>query len=254
VIAAGRPGEVPDTVLAPTGGSESMQLFGGASGFDGYSQQTGIAVTGSTAYTLQAEIRTQGVTGAAQVVAVESPSGVQTTLGSVAGTTPWTLYTTTFTTQPGTTSIAIRTRLRGAGTANFDDLSLAAAATVSLALSQGSLALGGVSPLSSPYSYPAAVTATVDATAGWTLSASGTGNFADGTGKTIPLGVLAWRRAGAGGYTPFTTTAQTVAASAAATPAGGTAVPLDYQLTITFPDPASAAAFSTSITYIATTP
>jgi hypothetical protein len=255
VLTAGRPGEVPDTVIPPTGGSESMQIFGGATSFDGYSQQTGIAVTGSTTYTLQAEIRTQSVTGgSAQVVAVESPSGTQTTLGSVSGTTPWTLYTTTFTTQPGTTSIAIRTRLQGAGTANFDDLSLALAPTVTLALSTTSVDLGTVNPLSSPYSFPTAVTATVTASAGWTLSTSGTGDFADGTGKTIPLGVLAWRPAGTGNYTPFTTTTTTVATSTTATPKTGTAVPIDYQLTITYPDAASTAAFSTSITYIATTP
>ena len=254
VLSAGRPGEVPDMVATPTGGSESMQVFGGSPAFDGYSQQTGISVTGATSYTLQAEIKTASVAGAAQVVAVESPGGTQTVLGNVSGTTPWTLYTTTFTTQPGTTSVAIRTRLQGSGTANVDDLSLSLTPTVGLALSTASLNLGTVSPLSSPFAYPSAVTATVTASAGWTLKVSGSGPFSDGTGKSIPLSELAWRLAGTGVYTPFSTTPATVSQSTTTTPIGGTAIPLDYQLTIGYSDSAYPSPFSTTITYVATTP
>ena len=50
-----------------------------------------------------------------------------------------------------------------------------------------------------------------------------------------------------------TTAAQTVT-TGTATAASGTANPIDYQLQVTYPDPVSAQPFSTTLTYIATTP
>lgn len=252
--ATGRPGEVLDTVAAADTGTESMQVFGGAAGFDGYSQQTGIAAYGSTVYTLQTAIRTTSVTGGtARVEVVEAPGGTVTTLGNVSGTTAWTLSTTTFTTQPGTTSLTVRTRLTGSGTANFDDLSLTAAPFVSLALSSASLNLGSVSPVGSPFTFPGAVTATVTSDAGWTLQAAGGGDFADGLGDTMPLSALSWARAGSGSYTPFTTSPAVIAAGSA-TPVAGVAAGLDYRLAVSYADTSSARPYATTITYIATTP
>ena len=43
-------------------------------------------------------------------------------------------------------------------------------------------------------------------------------------------------------------------ASGTATTAAGTASPIDYQLQVTYPDPVSTQPFSTTLTYIATTP
>ena len=251
---AGRPGEVPDTVAPANSGNESMQIFGGSTSFDGDSQQAGIAAFGSATYTLQAAIRTEGVTGGrARVEVVESPGGAVTTLGNVSGTSPWTVYSTTFTTQPGTTSVTVRTRLSGSGTANFDDLSLTVAPFVSLALSNSALDLGTVSPVGSPFTYPGAVTATVTSDSGWALQGAGGGNFNDGSGQSLPLSALAWSRAGWDAFTPFATAPFTIA-TGAATGVGGTAVSLDYRLTVTYADPSSARPYSALLTYVATTP
>ena len=208
-----------------------------------------------TAYTLSAQISTANLSTAAQaqVVAVESPSGFKTILSNSLTNSAWTLNSFTFTTQATTTSVTIQLRLVGAGVASFDDLSLALAPTVSLSLSSTSLDLGAISPLSSPVTRTGAVTATVVASAGWTLSALGSGPFSDGAGHTIPLSDLAWKRSAATAYAPFTTSAATVTTGTATT-ASGSAVPLDYRLTVTFPDPASSSSYSTTITYIATTP
>jgi hypothetical protein len=43
-------------------------------------------------------------------------------------------------------------------------------------------------------------------------------------------------------------------AGGTATTASGTANPIDYQLQVTYPDPVSTQPFSTTLTYIATTP
>ncbi|HUZ84612.1 MAG TPA: hypothetical protein VMU66_07950, partial [Gaiellales bacterium] len=109
------------------------------------------------------------------------------------------------------------------------------------------------SPAGSPFAYPGAVVATVTATAGWTLSVSGSGPFSDGAGHTLPIANLAWRLAGGGTYTPFATTPATVA-TGAATGSSGAAVALDYQLSVSYSDPSSSSPYTTSLTYIATTP
>ncbi len=252
-VTAGSPGEVPDRVATPSSGSASLQLYSGSASYDGYVAQTGIAVSPSTAYTLSAEIGTANLSTAAQaqVVAIEAPSGTTTILSNSLQNSAWTLNTFTFTTQATTTSVSIRVRLVGAGVASFDDLSLSAAPVATLSLSTTAVNLGTVSPLSSPVTLVGATTATVGATATWTLAAYGSGPFGDGTGKTIPLADLAWRRSGGSTFTSFTTTATTIATGTAT---AGVAVPLDYRLTIGFPDPASTSAYSTTITYIATTP
>jgi hypothetical protein len=252
-VLAGRPGMVADRIAAANSGAAYLQLFGGAGTFSGYSQQATIAAAGSSTYTLSAAIRSEAVSGGAKVIAIES-GGTTTTLATVSGTTPWTVYSTTFTTQPGTTWITVRLRLDGSGRASFDDLSLSISPSVSLSLSAGSVDFGGVDPLSSPFDLTPALSATVSANLAWALSVLGTGNFADGTGKSYPLGRLGWRLNGsAAAYTPFSTTAQAVTAGAASTPTG-IAVPIDFRLQVTYADPVSSQPFQTTLTYIATTP
>jgi len=143
--------------------------------------------------------------------------------------------------------------VNGSGRASFDDVSLAATPTVGLALSATSVDFGAVDPLSSPFTRSPALTATVTSNTNWALSLQAAGNFSDGTGKTFPLTQLGWRPAGGGAFTAVTTSAQTVA-SGTATTAAGTANPIDYRLQVTYPDPVSAQPFSTTLSYIATTP
>jgi hypothetical protein len=254
VPTAGRPGLVPDRVAAANSGDESLQLFSGDESFAGYAGQT-VTVTPSTTYTLEAAISTIALTsGTARVVVTESPSGVTTTLGSVSGTTPWTLYSTSFTTRSNTTSVTVRPTVNGLGRGSFDDISLGITPQVSLALSSSSIEFGTVDPLSSPYSRPSALTATVTANAPWALTVAGTGDFGDGLGKAFPLARLGWRLNGsAGAYTPLSTAATTVTSGGATSPTGS-ANPLDMQLTVTYADPISANSFQTSLTYIAFTP
>ena len=254
-FSVGTPGETVDTVQ-PNTGTTSLRLYAGASTDDGYVAQTGIAVTANSTYTLSASIATAGLSAAsgAQVIAIESPSNTQTVLSSSSATAGYTFYSTTFTTRTNTTSVAIRVRLLGAGTANFDDLSLAAANTVTLALNTATVGLGTISPLTSPLTLLSATTATVVSNAGWTLAALGTGPFTDGAGgHSIALSALAWRRNGTTTFTPFTTTATTVTTGNATT-ASGVATPVDYRLTVGYSDPASSTPYSTTITYVATTP
>ncbi len=252
-VLAGRPGLVPDLVAPPNSGSRYLQLFGGSGTFSGYSQQATIAAVGSSTYTLSAAVETEAVSGGAKVIAIES-GGTTTTLASVSGTTAWTIYSTTFTTQPGTTWITVRLRLDGSGRAGFDDLSLSISPTVSLSISAGSVDFGGVDPLSSPFDLTPALSATVTANLAWSLSVQGSGDFADGTGKTYPLARLGWRLNGGGPtYTPISTSAQTVTTGAANAPSG-TAVPIDFRLQVTYADPVSSQPFQTTLTYIATTP
>jgi len=249
---AGRPGMVFDHIAPANSGSSYLQLFGGASTYSGYSQQTGIPVVGNSSYTLTAAIRTDAVSGSARVMAIES-GGTTTTLATVTGTSAWTVYSTTFVTQPATTSITVRLQVNGSGRASFDDVSLAATPTVGLTLSATSVDFGAVDPLSSPFTRSPALTATVTSNTNWALSLQAAGNFSDGTGKTFPLTQLGWRPTGGTAFTAVTTSAQTVA-SGTATTAAGTANAIDYRLQVTYPDPVSAQPFSTTLTYIATTP
>jgi hypothetical protein len=252
-VLAGRPGMVPDRIAPANSGAAYLQLFGGAGTFSGYSQQATIAAAGASTYTLSAAIRTEAVSGGAKVIAIES-GGTTTTLANVTGTAAWSVYSTTFTTQPGTTWITVRLRLDGSGRASFDDLALSISPSVSLSLSAGSVDFGGVDPLSSPFDLAPALSATVTANLAWTLSAQGTGDFADSTGKTYPLARLGWRLNGTGStYAPFTTAAQATATGAANTPSG-TSVPIDFRLQVTYADPVSSQPFQTTLTYIATTP
>jgi hypothetical protein len=252
-VLAGRPGMVPDLIAPANSGAGYLQLYGGAAGFSGYSQQATIAAVGSSTYTISAAIRTEAVTGTAKVIAIES-GGTTTTLASVSGTTAWSVYSTTFTTQPGTTWITVRLRLDGSGRASFDDLSLSLSPLVSLALSGASVDFGGVDPLSSPFNLSPALTATVTANQAWSLAVQGGGDFADGTGKTYPLARLGWRLTGSGAaYTALSTSAQSVTTGSANVPAG-TATPIDFQLQVTYADPVSSQPFQTTLTYIATTP
>jgi hypothetical protein len=250
---AGRPGMVPDRIAPANSGAAYLQLFGGSGTFSGYSQQATIAAVGSSSYTLSSAIRTEAVSGGAKVIAIES-GGTTTTLATVSGTTAWTVYSTTFTTQPGTTWITVRLRLDGSGRVSFDDLSLTVAPVVGLSLSAGSVDFGGVDPLSSPFILAPALSATTTANLAWALSVQGSGDFVDGTGKSYPLGRLGWRVDGsAAAYAPFSTTAQAVTTGAANAPAGA-AVPIDFQLQVTYADPVSSQPFQTTLTYTATTP
>jgi hypothetical protein len=252
-VLAGRPGMVPDLIAPANSGAGYLQLYGGAAGFSGYSQQATIAAVGSSTYTISAAIRSEAVSGAAKVIAIES-GGTTTTLASVSGTTAWSVYSTTFTTQPGTTWITVRLRLDGSGRASFDDLSLSLSPFVSLALPGASVDFGGVDPLSSPFDLRPALTATATANQAWSLLVQGAGDFADGTGKTYPLARLGWRLDGGGGaYTALSTSAQPVTTGAANVPAG-TATPIDLRLQVTYADPVSSQPFQTTLTYIATTP
>jgi len=188
------------------------------------------------------------------VVVTESPSGATTTLGGASGTTPWTVYATSFTTRSNTTSVTVRPTVNGLGRGSFDDLSLGIAPQVSLSLSSGSVEFGTVDPLSSPFTRPSALTATVTSNAPWSLTVAGSGDFGDGLGKIFPLARLGWRLgASTGVFTPLSTAAMTVT-SGGATSSSGAASPLDMQLTVTYADPISANSFQTSLTYIALTP
>ena len=249
---AGRPGLIPDRVAPANSGSAYMQLFGGSGTFSEYAQQAAIAVVGSSSYTISAVVRTDAVSGSAKVLVVE-PGGTTTTLDSIAGTTAWTVYAATFTTQPATTSVTVRLQLNGSGRASFDDLSLAITPSVSLSVSSSSVDFGGVDPLSSPFTLNRAATATVTSNSDWALSLQGAGNFSDGTGKTLPLSRLGWRVNGGGVFAPVSTTSQAVTSGAPNTPAG-TATPLDFQLQVTYADPVSSQPFNTTVTYTATTP
>ena len=91
-------------------------------------------MVGDSSYTLTAAIRTDAVSGNARVMAIES-GGTTTTLATVTGTSAWTVYSTTFVTQPTTTSITVRLQVDGSGRASFDDVSLAITPTVALMLS-----------------------------------------------------------------------------------------------------------------------
>jgi hypothetical protein len=250
---SGRPGMVADRIATANSGSAYLQLFGGAGSFSGYSQQTSIAVLGGSSYTLSAAIRTDSVSGSAKVLAIE-PDGTTTTLASVSGTTGWTVYSTSFTTQPATTALTVRLRLDGSGRASFDDLGLSVTPTVALSLSAGSVDFGGVDPISSPFVLSPALRATVTANSNWSLSFQGGGDFADGTGKTYPLARLGWRLTGsASAYTAVSTTAQAITSGIANSPSG-TATPIDFQLQVTYADPVSSQPFQTTLTYIAATP
>jgi hypothetical protein len=249
---AGRPGMVFDHIAPANSGSSYLQLFGGAGTYSGYSQQAGIPVVGSSSYTLTAAIRTDAVSGSARVTAIES-GGATTTLATVTGTSAWTVYSTTFVTQPTATSVTVRLQVDGSGRASFDDVSLAITPTVALTLSATSVDFGAVDPLSSPFTRSPALTATVTSNTNWALSLQGAGDFSDGTGKTFSLAQLGWRPTGGSTFTAVTTAAQSVA-SGTATTAAGTANPIDYQLQVTYPDPVSTQPFSTPLTYIATTP
>ena len=250
---AGRPGLVPDQVAAANAGSRSLQVFSNSPLWSGNSEQT-VAVVANSPYTLQAAISTSAVVGLAEVVAVEQPSGHTTVLGPVLGTTGWTLFSNSFTTQPTTTSVIIRPLIQGSGRANFDDISLTGASTVDLQLSSSGVDFGPVDPITATYTLTSAETATVTANADWVLATSGSGDFADGTGESFPLAQLAWHPNGsAAAYTAFTTAAATVT-TGTATPATGTAVPVDLRLQVTYADPPSSQPFQTTLTYIATTP
>lgn len=249
---AGRPGLVPDRIAPANGGSAYLQLFSGSAGFSASSQQTSISVAPGSAYTLTAAIRTEAVSGSAKVLAIQS-NGTTTTLGSVSGTTAWTVYSTSFTTGATTTSVTIRLQLDGSGRAGFDDLSLTITPAVTLALSTGSVDFGGVDPISSPFVLAPAMTATVTSNTTWALTLAGSGAFADGTGKSFPLAQLGWRLHGAAAYTAASTTAQTITTGVANTPSG-TAAPVDLQLQVTYADPVSSQPFQTTLTYTATTP
>ena len=125
---------------------------------------------------------------------------------------------------------------------------------MSLSLTSGSVDFGGVDPLSSPVALAPALSATTTANLAWALSVQGSGDFADGTGKSYPLSRLGWRLDGsAAAYAPFSTTAQAVTTGAANTPSG-TGVPIDLRLQVTYADPVSSQPFQTTLTYIATTP
>ena len=252
-VLAGRPGLVPDRVAPANSGSAFLQLFGGSGSFSGYAQQATIAASPATIYTLSAAIKSEAVIGGAKVIAIES-GGTTTTLATVTGTSAWTVYSTTFTTQPGTTWITVRLRLDGSGRAGFDDLSLSPSPQVGIALSTASIDFGGVDPLSSPFTLTPALSATVAANLAWSLSVQGAGAFTDGSGKSYPLSRMGWRLNGsAGTFTPRSTAAQTVTTGAANTPIG-TTTPVDFQLQVTYADPISSQPFQTTLTYIATTP
>jgi hypothetical protein len=249
----GRAGMIADRIAPANSGSAYLQLFGGAGSFSGYSQQTSIAVLGGSRYTLSAAIRSDAVSGSAKVLAIE-PDGTTTTLASVSGTTGWTVYSTSFTTQPATAALTVRLRLDGSGRASFDDLGLSVTPSVALSLSTGSVDFGGVDPISSPFVLSPALSATVTANSNWSLSFQGGGDFADGTGKTYPLARLGWRLTGSGSaYTAASTAAQAITSGAANSPAG-TATPIDFQLQVTYADPVSSQPFQTTLTYIAATP
>ncbi|HET6847742.1 MAG TPA: hypothetical protein VFH74_02715 [Gaiellales bacterium] len=249
---SGRPGLVPDRIAPANSGAAYLQLFGGAGSFSGSSQQTSVAVSPSSSYTLSAAITTDAVSGSAKVLAIQ-PDGTSTTLGSVSGTTAWTIYSTSFITGAATTTVTIRLQLDGSGRAGFDDLSLTIAPAVALSLSASSVDFGGVDPISSPFVLSPALTATVTSNTTWALSLNGSGDFADGTGKTFPLARMGWRVHGGGAYTAASTTAQTVA-TGVATATAGTATPIDFQLQVTYADPVSSQPFQTTLTYTATTP
>jgi hypothetical protein len=251
-VLAGRPGLIADHVAPANSGSGYLQLFGGAGTFSGDAQQASIAVSGGTSYTLSAAIRTDAVSGAAKVLAIE-PDGTTTTLASVSGTTAWTVYSTTVTTQPTTSSLTVRLQLNGSGRASFDDLSLSVTPAVSLSVSTSSVDFGAVDPLSSPFTLANTSRATVTSNTTWALSLQGAGDFSDTTGKTFPLSRLGWRVNGSGSFTAVTTTAQSVASGSSNAPSG-TTTPLDFQLQVTYADPVSSQPFTTTITYIATTP
>ena len=249
---AGRPGLVPDQI-SPNSGAAFLQLFGGSGTFSGSSQQTSIAVSPSSTYTLTAAIRTDAVTGSAKVLAIE-PDGTTTTLGAVSGTTGWTVYSTSFTTRPATTSLTIRLQLDGSGRAGFDDIGLTVTPSVALTLSAASVDFGGVDPISSPFVLSPGLTATVTSNTTWALALAGSGDFTDGTGKTFPLAQLGWRLTGSGaGYVGASTTSQAVTSGVSNTPSG-TATPIDLRLQVTYADPVSSQPFQTTLTYTATTP
>lgn len=159
---------VPDRIAPANSGAAYLQLYGGAAGFSGYSQQATIPAVGSSTYTISAAIRSEAVS-VAKVIAIES-GGTTTTLASVSGTTAWSVYSTTLTTQPGTTWITVRLRLDGSGRASFDDPSPTLSPFVTLGLSGASVDFGGVDPLSSPFDLTPALTATVTANQAWSLS------------------------------------------------------------------------------------
>ena len=255
-MSAGTPGETVDTVQ-PNTGTTSLRLYAGASTDDGYVAQTGIAVTANTTYTLSASIATAGLSAptGAQVIAIESPSNTQTVLSSSSATAGYTLYSTTLTTRTNATSVAIRVRLLGAGTANFDDLSLAVANTVTLALEHRHGRTGH--HLAADLAAHAALGDHRDGGSngrGGRSRRSAPVRFTDGAGgHSIALSALAVAAHGTSRATPFTTTATTVSTGNATT-ASGVATPVDYRLTVGCSDPASSTPYSTTITYVATTP
>src|SRR5439155_11682101 len=133
----------------------------------------------------------------------------------------------------------------GCRRAGFACLSLSGLPVVSLSLTSGSVAFGCVGPLSSPVGLAPALSATTTANLAWALSVQGSGDFADGTGKSYPRSRLGWRLDGsAAAYAPFSTTAQAVTTGAANTPSG-TGVPIDLRLQVTYADPVSSQPFQT---------
>ncbi|HEV8636563.1 MAG TPA: hypothetical protein VG370_20275, partial [Chloroflexota bacterium] len=126
----GRPGAMWDGRSGTAqAGARSLQLFSADVMNVGYLARTGLAVAGNTTHAVEGWIKTASVTSpanGASIVVVESPSGIQTTIGGVTGTTAWTLQTGSFTTQPTTTSIELRLYLKGSGAANFDGLAVTA--------------------------------------------------------------------------------------------------------------------------------
>jgi hypothetical protein len=127
---AGRPGAMWDGRAGTAhAGTRSLQLFGADVTAIGYLSKSTLAVAGTTTHQVEGWIKTSALTSAANgasIVVIESPSGVQTTLGGVTGTTAWTRYTGSFTTQANTTAVDVRVYLKGAGTANFDDIAVTA--------------------------------------------------------------------------------------------------------------------------------
>ncbi len=123
---------------------------------------------------------------------------------------------------------------------------------VQLTLSNTSYDFGVVDPLATATSAANATVATVFSNSPWRLQVKGSGNFTDGTGKTIPDS----RMSVTSGATtvPLSSTATTVASGATATPTTGTPNNLQYALTLAWNDPISTAAFTDTLTYTAVTP
>src|SRR5581483_4980771 len=126
VAQSGHPGVVWDkTAGSAHGGTGSLQIFAGSSGYSGYAAQTtNNSVVGGTPYTASGWIKTAGLSAgaSAQIVLVEQPGGTTTVVGAQTANLGWTQYTKSIVLQASTTSVDTRVLLQGAGTANFDDV------------------------------------------------------------------------------------------------------------------------------------